>query len=84
MNRSLNRNNTSGITGVNWDKSVSRWKAHIGINNKYINLGSFIIKYDAIICRLQAEAKYYGEFAPQRHLFQEYGITLQSDCEDEK
>ena len=32
-------------------------------------------KHDAIIARLKAELEYYGiNFAPQRHLFEEYGI----------
>jgi hypothetical protein len=25
---------------------------------------------------LEAEAKYFGEFAPQRHLFEEYEIKM--------
>lgn len=32
-------------------------------------------EYDAIVARLVAEYKYYGQDAPQRHLFEEYGIT---------
>ena len=31
---------------------------------------------EAIKARLNAELKYYGEFAPQRHLFQEYEINI--------
>ena len=34
---------------------------------------------DAIKARLEAEKKYFGEFAPQRHLFEQYGITQQND-----
>ena len=31
---------------------------------------------DAIVARLQAELKYFGaEFAPKRHIFEEYNIT---------
>ena len=37
-------------------------------------LGRFSDKEDAIKARLQAEAKYFKEFAPQRHLFKQYGI----------
>jgi hypothetical protein len=44
-------------------------------------LGYFINKDDAIKTRLSAEAKYYGEFAPQKHLFEEYGVAIQSDYE---
>ena len=29
---------------------------------------------DAIYNRLKAEKQYFGEFAPQRHLFSQYGI----------
>lgn len=32
-------------------------------------------KEDAIRARLQAEKEYFGEFAPQRHLFEEHGIN---------
>ena len=36
---------------------------------------------DAIKARLKAELKYFGEFAPQKHLFKQYGIATQNDCE---
>ena len=57
-----------------WDKNNNKWMSSIEFNKKYIYLGRFIVKDDAIIARLKAEKKYYGEFAPQRHLFEEYGI----------
>ena len=74
-NRSLSTNNTSGCTGVYFNKSHNRWVAGIGYNNKHIRLGEFIDKADAIVARLKAEKEYYGEFAPQRHLFEEYNIV---------
>ena len=74
-NRSLSTNNTSGCTGVHFNKSHNRWVAGIGYNNKHIRLGEFIDKADAIVARLKAEKEYYGEFAPQRHLFEEYNIV---------
>ena len=40
--------------------------------------GKCVKKDDAIKARLEAEAKYYGEFAPQRHLFKEYNISVNS------
>ena len=73
-NRSLFQNNTSGITGVSFEPSRNSWRARIYFNNKRHELGVFKEKDDAIRARLQAEAKYYKEFAPQRHLFKEYGI----------
>ena len=40
------------------------------MNNKTKYLGSFKNKEGAIKARLEAEAKYFGEFAPQKHLFE--------------
>jgi hypothetical protein len=74
QNTSLARNNTSGVTGVSWTKSNNKWHANIMVNYKNINLGYFDNIIDAIKARLDGEAKYFGDFAPQRHLFEEYGI----------
>lgn len=74
-NRSIQSNNTSGIIGVSFEKDRQKWKASISIDKRDKRLGNFINKEDAIKTRLQAELKYYGpEFAPQRHLFEQYGI----------
>ena len=73
-NHSLLKNNKSGFTGVYWDKKSCQWRAYITIDRKHIYLGLFIDKKDAIVARLYAEKKYFGEFAPQRHLFKQYGI----------
>lgn len=74
-NRSLLSTNTSGITGVGWHKGSQTWRARIEVDGKSISLGSFINKKDAILARLCAEAKYFGEFAPQQHLFEEYDVV---------
>jgi hypothetical protein len=76
-NRNKNRqtNNSSGIIGVAWHKSKNKWHARIGINKKLKHIGYFENKKDAIKARLQAEKECFGEFAPQRHLFEQYGIT---------
>lgn len=73
-NRSLPKNNTSGFIGVSWDKESNKWLAYIRLDNKQKKLGRFVNKEDAIRTRLRAEKQYFGEFAPQRHLFKEYGI----------
>lgn len=79
-NRSLFSNNKSGVTGVYWSKDKEKWIAQVNINKKNKYLGSFINKEDAIKVRLQSEADYYGEFAPQKHLFVKYNIkTKQND-----
>lgn len=76
-NRRPQINNTSGIIGVSFRKETKKWRARIHINKKQKSLGDFENKNDAIKTRLEAEAKYYGEFAPQRHLFEQYGITCE-------
>jgi hypothetical protein len=77
-NCSISKNNISGIIGVSLDKRNNNWRARITVNRKEIALGSFKDKKDAIRVRLKAEKKYFGDFAPQRHLFEEYGITTQN------
>ena len=74
-NCSLRINNKYGIIGVNWYKSRLKWVAYINANGKRKNLGYFTEKEDAVKARLEAEAKYFGEFAPQRHLFEQYKIN---------
>ena len=74
-NRKKFKNNTSGITGVYFNKNKSKWEAHISNNGKVTYLGSFNNKDEAINARLSAELEYYGEFAPQKHLFEQYNIV---------
>ena len=73
-NKPISSRNKSGIIGVNWNKRQGKWHAQIGIDYKVIHLGFFENKEDAIRERLKAEAEYFKDFAPQRHLFKEYGI----------
>ena len=76
MNRNKQSNNTSGYIGVYFDKRSNKWFSAIKINKKQKYLGAFIDKQDAIKERLKAELKYFGKnFAPQRHLFEQYNIT---------
>ncbi len=74
MNRNKQSNNTSGFIGVYWNKRENKWVASLKINNKQKHIGYFVNKNDAIMARLNAEYKLFGEFAPQRHLFEQYGI----------
>ena len=78
MNRTLRKNN-SGITGVRLDKRRNKWRASITLNQKFIWLGEYADKDDAIKARLLAEAKYFGDFAPQHHLFEQYGIEVDNE-----
>lgn len=74
FNKSKQKNNRSGFIGVGYVKKKNMWRARITYNNKPIFLGLFVDKTDAIIARLNAEKEYFGEFAPQKHLFEQYGI----------
>ena len=74
-NSSISKNNTSGFTGVYFDKNRNKWISQITIDYKTRSIGAFVDKKDAIISRLHAEMEYFGEFSPQRHLFEEYGIS---------
>lgn len=53
------KNNTSGKTGVSWDKRRQKWVATIDFN-KPIYLGAFVNIEDAIAARESAEMKYHG------------------------
>jgi hypothetical protein len=74
LNKNLLKNNTSGVTGVYWNKQKQKWVSQVTVNNKTMYLGSFSQKDDAIQTRLQAEMKYFGEFAPQKYLYEQYGV----------
>ena len=77
-NKSRQKNNTSNIIGVGWVKKIHKWRARITVNDKPIYLGVFETKDGAIIARLKAEKQYFGEFAPQQHLYEQYGIINES------
>ena len=55
-------------------KETWKWRAFIRVDGQYHYLGAFLTENEAIIARLKAEKEYYGEFAPQRHLFEQYNI----------
>lgn len=63
MNSALSKNNTSGVTGVYFDRNAKKWSAGITINYKTIHLGLFNVFEDAVKARKEAEEKYFGEFS---------------------
>ena len=62
MNSFLNKNNTSGVKGVSFNKVSWNWMVTIGANNERIKK-EFGNKEDAIMCRKYLEKKYHGEYA---------------------
>lgn len=63
MNKSLRKNNTSGVSGVHFDNRINKWIARIQVDNKRIALGRFDIFKDAVKARKKAEEKYFGEYS---------------------
>ena len=79
MNCSLRSHNTSGVTGVSPTKD-GYWEASLKAGGEIKLRKIFKNKDDAVRARLTAEVEYFGEFAPQQHLYEQYGITPQNDC----
>lgn len=59
-NMPIQKSNTSGFTGISWDKSRKKWVAVIWVNDKPIHLGRFSDKINAIIVRKEAKEKYHA------------------------
>ena len=76
MNSTKSQLNTSRIIGVSFDKRNDCWIAYITVNKERKTIWGFKTKEEATKARLEAEAKYFGEFSPQIHLFEEYGIPV--------
>ena len=72
--RKINSNNTSGYRGVSYRKDRNKYRAYIKFQGKDIFLGHYDNIDDAIKARKDAEKEYFGEFAPQIHLYEQYGI----------
>lgn len=64
--------NKTGVVGV----SVYSGKYRVRIKNGKVevHIGMFDNFKDAVVARLKAELKYYGEFGPNLHLCDEYGV----------
>ena len=68
--KTVRRNNTSGVPGVEWRASKQRWRAAICFKGKRHYLGSYARFEDAVKARKQAEEnlhdKFLREFAGRR------------------
>ena len=73
MNLKVKSNNTSGIIGVS--VCGRKWRARLMFNRQEIPFGYYEDFDDAVRARLIGEYKYFGEFAPQKHLWGKYGLT---------
>lgn len=61
-NRKIQKNNTSGFTGVVWDKPRNKWRAHIKYLGKLIFIGHFIDKNEASTAYEKRAKELFGDF----------------------
>lgn len=59
-NRRVQKNNTSGVKGVSYDKKNNSYRASIGVNGRVIHLGRFKSLEDAKLARKEAEKTYWS------------------------
>lgn len=57
-NRSIGKNNKSGVVGVFWNTNLGKWGCCICVYGKNKHLGLFTDKQEAVNARKQAEDKY--------------------------
>lgn len=59
QNLRLKPNNTSGFTGVSWNKREKKWKSYIKVNGENKYLGSYKDIETAVRKRKEAEERYF-------------------------
>lgn len=60
--KGVNKNNTSGRTGVGFRPDRNKWRAYIKFQRKNIHLGNFDRYEDAVAARLIAEKEFFGKY----------------------
>ena len=60
--KTVRRNNTSGVPGVDWRSSKQTWRASICFKGKRYYLGSYARFEDAVKARKQAEEELHDNF----------------------
>jgi hypothetical protein len=58
QNKAIARNNSSGCSGVYWNKKIEKWVSAIRVNKKHHHLGCFADKSEAISARKKAEREH--------------------------
>lgn len=77
FNHEIYKNNTSGVTGVNWDADSKKWRARLWAYGKMYHLGRFEDFDDAVRARKEAEDKYFGKFSYDNSMKGENNNELQ-------
>lgn len=63
MNRGRQKNCSSGISGVCWNKAANKWQAYIKVNGRQIYLGVFLNKQEAAEAVSKARTELHKDFA---------------------
>lgn len=74
--KTIRRNNTSGVTGVEWVPRTNKWKAVIFFKGRRHYLGCYEKFEDAVQARKRGEEEYFGTF------LQEFAQSDQADHPD--
>lgn len=61
-NRGVRTDNSTGHKGICRHKTTQKYQVNIGVNKKFLYLGSFDTLDEAIKVRKEAELKYHGEY----------------------
>lgn len=72
-NKPKRKNSKNNFIGVRLNKKTHAW-IFILTSNGSTYRGTRKTEKEALIERLRLEKKYFGEFSPQRHLFEEYDV----------
>lgn len=71
QNTPIQKNNTSGFTGVVWDKKNKNWMSRITVNGKTINIGRFDNPHDAYKSYLSKKSEVHTFQPDPRSIIQE-------------
>lgn len=63
QNMGVRKDNSSGYSGVYWNKAHRKWHVRFKVNKKQMSFGYFENLSDAANVASEARVKYYGEFA---------------------
>lgn len=82
INKALQSNNTSGITGVCFDKSRNKWAVEIHLDGIGCHLGRYKTLQEACYCRYIAEIILFKEYRSSRN--DEYIMSIVHGYENDK
>ena len=77
--KTVRRNNTSGVPGVDWLSGKQRWRATICFKGKRYYLGSYVLFEDAVKARKCAEENLHDKFVREFSEISATGSTADSD-----